>query len=544
MQLAFADDGSLAGNISVPDARLSTNIVTFSGGLGSLPSSTATNAYNLVATNGQVLGYAVSTLIVIPTNYVGNTNFAYGYGFGDTKYNVTFSYVSGTCCGATLFSNSANHAYMVYDSGNFQWNLGNDDYDGYGNVTGSPFDLAVTNNLTWEFSYDANPQVGIVLLGTNSIAYITNTVWSFYLYGTATNALNANHATSAAGLDGTLPISSGGTGANTARGAGDTIGVYQMSSAGGHNIIDDMQTVTPNYYGQPGLALSANEAALYFSVITNGAGTNTWGLPISFPGGFHSIGNPIWRDIPLAPYEAMNFYMGMGPQASTHTNAWPNGQGGGHGSYQPYFQFINANPWGGGAGINIRSGFTNSSHGFLAGTNADGVPIYVSQFGFQLQEISDAYSVDGTAAGAECQQAPSHNILNSDSMVDTYFALNANRPGDSLLGQVPEFAISSVGWPTTLWAGFPYQVPNVWMVRNTNWQWALGVEEVSGAVTIPRKLTVGTVSSTNFTGNGGGLTNLPANAIAGGLTTNLAVLVPGGGTNMLCFTNGILRAVQ
>jgi hypothetical protein len=47
-----------------------------------------------------------------------------------------------------------------------------------------------------------------------------------------------------------------------------------------------------------------------------------------------------------------------------------------------------------------------------------------------------------------------------------------------------------------------------------------------------------------FTGNGGGLTNLSANAIAGGLTTNLAVLVPGGGTNMLCFTNGILRAVQ
>jgi hypothetical protein len=48
----------------------------------------------------------------------------------------------------------------------------------------------------------------------------------------------------------------------------------------------------------------------------------------------------------------------------------------------------------------------------------------------------------------------------------------------------------------------------------------------------------------SFAGNGDGLTNLSANAIAGGLTTNLAVLVPGGGTNMLCFTNGILRAVQ
>jgi hypothetical protein len=45
-------------------------------------------------------------------------------------------------------------------------------------------------------------------------------------------------------------------------------------------------------------------------------------------------------------------------------------------------------------------------------------------------------------------------------------------------------------------------------------------------------------------GNGGGLTNLSANAVTGGLTINLAVLVPGGGTNTLCFTNGILRAIQ
>jgi hypothetical protein len=47
-----------------------------------------------------------------------------------------------------------------------------------------------------------------------------------------------------------------------------------------------------------------------------------------------------------------------------------------------------------------------------------------------------------------------------------------------------------------------------------------------------------------FTGGGGGLTNLPASAITGGLTVNLAVLVPGGGTNTLCFTNGVLMAIQ
>jgi hypothetical protein len=52
------------------------------------------------------------------------------------------------------------------------------------------------------------------------------------------------------------------------------------------------------------------------------------------------------------------------------------------------------------------------------------------------------------------------------------------------------------------------------------------------------------VTATAFTGNGAGLTNLPATAITGGLTINLAVLVPGGGTNTLCFTNGVLMAIQ
>jgi hypothetical protein len=47
-----------------------------------------------------------------------------------------------------------------------------------------------------------------------------------------------------------------------------------------------------------------------------------------------------------------------------------------------------------------------------------------------------------------------------------------------------------------------------------------------------------------FTGSGAGLFNVPADAITGGLTTNLSVLVPGGFTNILSFTNGILRAIQ
>ena len=48
----------------------------------------------------------------------------------------------------------------------------------------------------------------------------------------------------------------------------------------------------------------------------------------------------------------------------------------------------------------------------------------------------------------------------------------------------------------------------------------------------------------SHSGDGTGLTNLPVDGISGGLTINVAVLVPGGGTNLLCFTNGILRAIQ
>ena len=48
----------------------------------------------------------------------------------------------------------------------------------------------------------------------------------------------------------------------------------------------------------------------------------------------------------------------------------------------------------------------------------------------------------------------------------------------------------------------------------------------------------------NFNGSGTGLTNVPASAITGGLTTNLPVTVPGGRTNTLVFQNGILVQIK
>ena len=45
-------------------------------------------------------------------------------------------------------------------------------------------------------------------------------------------------------------------------------------------------------------------------------------------------------------------------------------------------------------------------------------------------------------------------------------------------------------------------------------------------------------------GDAGGLTNVNADAIVNGLTTNLDILTPGPKTNTLVFINGILRSVQ
>ena len=125
--------------------------------------------------------------------------------------------------------------------------------------------------------------------------------------------------------------------------------------------------------------------------------------------------------------------------------------------------------------------------------------------------------------------------LNGDGKVDLVCANNTS-PGTltavTNIGSgffLPAFT-KSVG-------GLPYLVIGADVNGDTK------VDLVSVNGTTPGTLSV-LFNVPTFTGSGAGLFNIPADAITGGLTTNLAVLVPGGFTNTLFFTNGILRAIQ
>jgi hypothetical protein len=151
---------------------------------------------------------------------------------------------------------------------------------------------------------------------------------------------------------------------------------------------------------------------------------------------------------------------------------------------QPYFNVVNANPYGGGAAINIRSGFTNSAHGQFVGTNADGANVYVSQYGWQFMEMGDAYVPGTNADSQESQQAPCHVLLKSDSSLVDYISINGHRSGeDVVFGQIPLHVLDDTRDLNNIMWGIPFQVPGVWITSNPNWKYALAVNENTGDVT-------------------------------------------------------------
>ncbi|MGH8023620.1 MAG: hypothetical protein ACRED1_08565, partial [Limisphaerales bacterium] len=287
-----------------------------------------------------------------------------------------------------------------------------------------------------------------------------------------------------------------------------TNGITYMSSGNG-NVIWDMIPSQNLQAGSIGVTWALNgsytnaAAGLWFSA-QSGKGSNTWGLPVYIPGGVVSVGNPFWLDLSndVAQYaqnDNAGWFWGFGPRASKLSTAWASGSPGVGSTYQPYFNVENANPFGGGAAIDIRSGFTNANYPFMVfeGDNGDGVPIYLQQYGYWMGTISDDYRPLSPMGNGESEDSAGIGGLCfiGSQPINYYVTYNGQRPGDSGdggFGQIPAEVIdvAANGVAHAIFR-IPYQVANVWMpetngpsgvIANPSWRDSLSVDEVSGTV--------------------------------------------------------------
>jgi hypothetical protein len=361
------------------------------------------------------------------------------------------------------------------------------------NVTGfQPASAALTNwsllpTNVFDTRYDAaGTALAIGLANTNFTLSASNSVMN-----TASNWLSSSNATYQLGLIQAMP----------------NLGNEYLDMMAYSNAIN-------------GTAIGYSIANPYITDLwlarTHGLGSNVWGGVINLPGGVQNLGNPFWFDFPQSQYLSSGVYMGFGPTRSSVTNAFPTGLT--NGTYQPGFNVVNANPYSGIGFIDIKSGFTNSIHGQFAGNDLNGTSVYVPQYGFVLGQLSDAYGIRSNGVldtfGRESQQAPSYNMIFSDTNLDFYISENGFRPGDRVGGQIPLFAIgiTNIG-NGQLIAGFPLQVSNVYVWGNPAWRWALGVDEMGGTVfTTNAIFQAGTITATN----GAGISNLNASLLSSG----------------------------
>lgn len=447
-----------------------------------------TNWYHFPVTNGLI---SAADWITAPTN--GNTGYrAYTTAESDGRYlaragdsGSTLTNLNPANVSAGLFPNNYEFESSVQFDGGV--NFTNGLIVMGGTITGNG--AGVTNVLDRVATNDSR---AVSLSGpvttsgrfTNSAAVIS---------AAQTNSGNIQSAT----INATGQFNGSGAGLTAVPGSSITpqsdVAKFFPQLGNAFNDVDTATSTGP----QIGFALEGPTETLWYSSAT-GTGTNVWGMPVYVPGGITSLGNPVWKDIPKAPFQSQGFYFGYGPQNSSSNTVYASGHLGIGSAVQPYAYVVNANPYGGGAGMQIRSGFTNSIHGFLAGNDREGTPIYVSQFGMSLLQLSDGYFPNGTALGHESQQSPSYQCpLLDDPNMNLFVSINGQRAGDTYLGQIPLQCIDLVRFGPThaLWR-LPLQHSNVWMpetnnlnaagapfVVNSGWEDAFVVDELTGGTT-------------------------------------------------------------
>jgi hypothetical protein len=407
---------------------------------------------------------------------------------------------SGRPNGSVILGGSGNKIISTADPGANLFNAAI--LEGRNNTVSSPYGVAIGQNIvitngvsTFVFSdgtpFTSKTNSEFDIVATNGLKVFSG--------GIQVTNLNPGAATAAIGVTAAGALTTNSVPNSIVASAIATFGVTNMSPLVGNNEYADMRAAPHDTGRSLGVTYgSTNRAFLW---VGNGAGTgsNVWGGSFSFPGGMLAAGNQYWQDLPKGDFfDDQSFYWGMGPVASSRKMAWPNGDGitNGQGSVQPGLSVVMGNPYAGIAYANFRQAFTNSAHGVLQGSDSNGVPIYIPQFGYVIGQIGDAYGnpdpvtgiVDQT--GKYSQQAPSYQgLISSDYAVNYYLSLNANRSGDpSYGGQAPLFAIQTDhfldGATNRVIAGFPQQIGGTWDVRQSTWKWALSVDESTGGTTV------------------------------------------------------------
>ena len=475
----------LAGTAAAVGASVSNGVISAALLKASNLSDVSSFGLGLSNLTHGAISNSGNSVVVVNTNFVDSATNTGAFTVGNTYDTTAMMNVNGTVQVNFPPQVYGGAGYLSVDGASarrFAAFTQNGQYAKWGHATGSPFTIA-----------------GV---GLSDFANLDNST-------TFTNQLviDANGQV-------TFPVSSNQT-------------IQAMSPANGPgNYLTDMFTSVAQVEGTLGWTKqnTVNNVGLWAAGAV-GTGTNTWGRPIDIFGGMNNIGNPYWYDIPRQAHGNTYLSKNYGPTLSTIGYAFANGTTNSL-TGQDYWQLKQANPWSGISMMLFAVGMTNSIHGTLIGTNADGVKIYMPQFGLQVGEISDAYRpliIPTNPALTELiglsQQYNSEQILWNDLTRNLYFTVNTGRAGDTLaVSQAPMFILSptnlNAGYQRGLpsWQGFPLVVKDVYTPMQTNYLWGFAADLNSGDIQHSNGWDYGSnfvsVAGGKYYGNGSTLTNI------------------------------------
>ena len=481
----------LAGTAAAVGASVSNGVISAALLKASNLSDVSSFGLGLSNLTHGAISNSGNSVVVVNTNFVDSATNTGAFTVGNTYDTTAMMNVNGTVQVNFPPQVYGGAGYLSVDGASarrFAAFTQNGQYAKWGHATGSPFTIA-----------------GV---GLSDFANLNNST-------TFTNQLviDANGQV-------TFPVSSNQT-------------IQAMSPANGPgNYLTDMFTSVAQVEGTLGWTKqdTVNNVGLWAAGAV-GTGTNTWGRTIDIFGGMNNIGNPYWYDIPRQAHGNTYLSKNYGPTRSTIGYAFANGTTNSL-TGQDYWQLKQANPWSGISMMLFAVGMTNSIHGTLIGTNADGVKIYMPQFGLQVGEISDAYRpliIPTNPALTELiglsQQYNSEQILWNDLTRNLYFTVNTGRSGDTWpVVQAPMFILSptnlSAGYQRGLpsWQGFPLVVPDKYTPMQSGFLWTFAADVNSGDIQHTNGWDFGSnfvsVAGGKFYGNGNSLTNLSTNSLS------------------------------